>query len=331
MLTLLTNFTEIYNFGHMAKSKHDSFFSASLEHPAIAKAFLQIQLPSHLKDEMVWEGLTRIDRTNTDFDLKKLQRDIIYIAPLKQGGTIILGLEHQSTEDLSMVLRHLRYYLNTLEAYLKGKKEDTKWPLLVSLLVSNGLKTPYPYPSDTTGCYEHGAWGNMELYFRFHLLALLQTSDKILLNYGCCAPVLLLLKYSRGGEFELQPSDYKKVFLDCIREVGERYISSMLEYADSLNFKIGEKLHKFVEEIFQDKTDIVMTYGQVLKKEAKIEGRQEGMQEGIQKGRQEGIQEGIQKGYLEITKSMLNKGLAISLIQELTGLNKETLEQLKQG
>ena len=151
----------------MAKSKHDTFFSASLEHPAIARDFLLRSLPSHLKDEIVWEGLTRIDRTNTNFVLKKLQRDIIYIAPLKQGGTVVLGVEHQSTEDLSMVLRHLRYYLNTLEAYLKGKKEDTKWPLLVSLMVSNALKTPYPYPSDTTGCYEHGAWGNMELYFRF--------------------------------------------------------------------------------------------------------------------------------------------------------------------
>jgi flagellar biosynthesis/type III secretory pathway protein FliH len=163
--------------------------------------------------------------------------------------------------------------------------------------------------------------------------------------------VLILLKHSRGGGFELPPSAYKKVFLDCIREVGENYINSMLTYADSIkDFKVGEKMHKFVEDVFKDKTDILMTYGQVLKREAKREGIQkgrqkgiqEGRQKGIQEGRQEGIQEGRQKGiqegrqegmqntYLEITKGMLKKGLAISLIQELTGLNKETIEQLKQ-
>ena len=160
----------------MAKPKHDPFFSRSLEHPAIAKDFFRQHIPPYLKEQVDWEGLSRIDRNDTDSALKKLQRDIIYKAPLKQGGNIILGIEQQSKADPLMPIRYLRYSANVFEAHIKER--HTKWPLLVSLLVYNGLKSPYPYPIETTDCYEHGAWGNKELYLRFHLIDLLQISNK---------------------------------------------------------------------------------------------------------------------------------------------------------
>lgn len=293
----------------MAKPKHDPFFSRSLEHPAIARDFFRQHVPPYLKEEVVWEGLSRMDRNDTDSALKKLQRDIIYKAPLKKGGYIILTIEQQSKADPLMPIRYLRYMANVFEGHIREGR--TKWPLLVSLLVYNGIKSPYPYPIETTDFYEHGVWGNMELYLRFHLIDLLQISDQELLSHGLCAPMELLLKHSRDGKFEMHISAYRKIFHDCIREVGEDYIYSMLAYADSLkDFKIEEKLHKFIEEIFQDKSDILMTYGQLLKREAKLEGRQ--------------------SKAMEVAKRMLNKGSEITFIQEITGLSKEAIVKLKQ-
>jgi recombination-promoting nuclease RpnB len=295
--------------------------SRSLEHPAIARAFFRQHTLAYLKEEVDWEGLSRIDRNDTDPTLKKLQRDIIYKAPLKQGGNIILGVEHQSKADPLMPIRYLRYSANVFEVYIK--EGHTKWPLLVTFLVYNGLKSPYPYPLETTDFYEHGIWGNKELYLRLLLIDLLQISDQEILSHGLCAPVELLLKHSRDGKFEMHISAYRKIFHDCIREVGEDYIYSMLAYTDSLkDFKIGEKLHKFIEEIFQDKSDIVMTYGQLLKREAKLEGKIEGILEGKI--------EGSQSKAMEVAKRMLNKGADITFIKEITGLSKATIIKLKQ-
>ena len=47
----------------------------------------------------------------------------------------------------------------------------------------------------------------------------------------------------------------------------------MLTYAGSLSkAEAGERIFKFIEEIFTDKTDIIMTYGEQLELQ---EGRQE--------------------------------------------------------
>ncbi len=54
--------------------------------------------------------------------------------------------------------------------------------------------------------------------------------------------------------------------------------------------------------------------------------RQEGRREGIQEGRQEGKQEGKLEGRLEVAKRMLEKGLPLQDIREITALSKEELK-----
>ena len=53
--------------------------------------------------------------------------------------------------------------------------------------------------------------------------------------------------------------------------------------------------------------------------------RREGEKIGIQKG----MQQGMQQEKNAIAKSMLKKGLDINLIQEVIGLSKETIKELK--
>ena len=297
----------------MAKPKHDPFFSRSLENPFIAKDFFKHHVPTQLKAYVNWKALARIDRSNTDAALKKLHRDMIYKITIEEGKDIIIAAEHQSKEDPMMPIRYLRYDANILEAYVK--KGHTKWPLIINLLLYNGNISPYPYSSEPLGYYRHTIEGKEQLYLFFYLLDLTQISDKELLTHGLCAPMEILLKHCFDGNFEEHTSAYREVFQDCIEEVGDDYIVSMLEYAYSLaDFKIGEKMIKFVEEVFQNKQEVIMTYGQLLKREAKKEGRQEGRQE----------------SRLSIAKNMLQKGCEISFIQEITGLSREAIEKLKQ-
>ena len=60
-----------------------------------------------------------------------------------------------------------------------------------------------------------------------------------------------------------------------------------------------------------------------VEKERKIK-----IKESLEKGRQEGKAEGMQQEKLKIAKQLLSKGLEMQLICEMTGLNREKLEQL---
>ena len=64
--------------------------------------------------------------------------------------------------------------------------------------------------------------------------------------------------------------------------------------------------------------------------------KEEGLREGFDLGKADGLAEGLAEGEakgkaernVEIAKAMLNKGLAIDVIMECTGLSKKEIETL---
>jgi hypothetical protein len=67
--------------------------------------------------------------------------------------------------------------------------------------------------------------------------------------------------------------EYQGVFIACIATLGDGYLFSMLNYVDSIeDITVGKKLHKLVEEVYENKKDIIMTYGQLLEQEAENRG-----------------------------------------------------------
>ena len=63
--------------------------------------------------------------------------------------------------------------------------------------------------------------------------------------------------------------------------------------------------------------------------DAEAKGMKKGMEKGMKKGMEKGMRQGIEQEKLAIAQRMLSKGHAISLIQELTGLDQTTLEELQ--
>ena len=76
------------------------------------------------------------------------------------------------------------------------------------------------------------------------------------------------------------------------------------------------------------------TYNQI--EYARETGREEGLKEGHKKGHKEGKEEGIKEGREEgakqksfdIAKRMLEKGIAMETISELTGLTEKEISEL---
>ena len=69
------------------------------------------------------------------------------------------------------------------------------------------------------------------------------------------------------------------------------------------------------------------------REEGRKEGKEEGLKEGHKEGKEEGIKEGSEKGAkqksFDIAKRMLEKGIDIETISELTGLTAEEVSMLK--
>ena len=67
-------------------------------------------------------------------------------------------------------------------------------------------------------------------------------------------------------------------------------------------------------------------------KVGKEEGRKEGKEEGLKEGKEEGIKEGREEGAkqksFDIAKRMLEKGIDIETISELTGLTEKEISEL---
>ena len=54
---------------------------------------------------------------------------------------------------------------------------------------------------------------------------------------------------------------------------------------------------------------------------------QEILQEGRQDGRQDGLQEGLQRGKLEIARRLLQLGMSLAQVVQVTGLSEQELQQ----
>ena len=66
------------------------------------------------------------------------------------------------------------------------------------------------------------------------------------------------------------------------------------------------------------------------REEGREEGRKEGKEEGREEGKEEGREEGAKQKSFDIAQRMLEKGIDIETISELTGLTAEEVFMLKE-
>ena len=72
----------------------------------------------------------------------------------------------------------------------------------------------------------------------------------------------------------------------------------------------------------------VEEYGRVMKKEGLEEGKAEGLEQGEKIGEARGRSEGEASKALEMAKALKDKGIAIDIIAETSGLSAEEIEKL---
>ena len=139
------------------------------------------------------------------------------------------------------------------------------------------------------------------------------------------------------GEDELETDLDKWLYL-------LKNMSNLLERPERLRDRIFTKLFD-VAELAQlddkDRTNYIKsmnterdTYNQIeyARETGREEGHKVGKEEGLKEGKEEGIKEGREEGAkqksFDIAKRMLEKGIAIETISELTGLTEKEISEL---
>ncbi|MEM9992147.1 MAG: PD-(D/E)XK nuclease family transposase, partial [Bacteroidota bacterium] len=113
------------------------------------------------------------------------------------------------------------------------------------------------------------------------------------------------------------------------RQLQERIFKKLFQAAEIAQFTPQEQqAYEESIKVYRDIQNIVST----AKMEGLEEGRQVGLKEGMQVGMEEGIEVGKKAGLkqrtLEIARKLKDKGTALADIMDLTGLNKEDIDQL---
>ena len=283
---------------------YNAFFARSLQYRVIMEAFLDT-LPEPLRSQIDRDTLVRSDSVGINEELKEHRQDITYRVRLRNGGILVIRIEHQSSPDGSMLIRFLHYAADSIEACCQDHGET---PIIMQFLIYHGEQTPYPYHTSLENCYRYPKLGILELAARFHLFDLTRCSDEEILRYGHCAPLFLSLKHARTVNLDLSIDSYRPTFQNCIAAVGDAYLRSMLDYTASLDPRAGKIWFKFLKEVLENKQDTIMTYGEQL----------------IQEGRQEGRQ----ARSLEIARNMYQSGEPLERVSRWTGLSEASIRSL---
>ena len=287
------------------RNKHDSLFYQVFSRKEKAKAFFEKYLPPAILAVADLNELTIVESKHISDAGLSLYNDVLYRCPLgkDQIGYFYLMNEHQSKPYKQMPLRLIKYDIAAIEDHLKqGHKH---YPIVINIVLYTG-KTPWNYSTAFNSYYANPALGAQFLSMAPFMLVALPTDENhpiyIDKDLGFCLAAFYCGRskdvYKSFAKFKDIPA-FQQYFdrLPAIeRELVGRYLGLCVDrsrYEEIINLIITNDKEK---EIFMHSIA------------------------------QEYIHQGKFTKAIEVAKKMLTKKLDLSLIQEMTGLSRKTLE-----
>ena len=234
------------------------------------------------------------------------------------GGKLVVLIEHQSTVSPNLPLRLLLYIARVYEKMFKGDSVYTSKlipiPRPAFFVLYNGIEA---YPDEKV----------LKLSDAFEQLGTLGLIDKTLLELE-----VRVLNINEGRNAETvrrcrKLAEYS-AFIAKVRhfeqELGSREEGIKAAIKHCMEHDI---LKEFLEEHSSEVFNMLLTEWNTA--EAIAVSRREGEEIGLEKGEEIGLEKGLEIKALEIARKALAKGWAIEEIQDITGLDLETIENLR--
>ncbi len=316
------------------RQPHDHLFRLVFSDTEEAAAFLRARLPDPLHRRFQWSSLRRAPGTFVDQELRGSVSDLLFEVRHAGGGEagpqwLYVLFEHQSRPDRWMALRLLRYCCRIWEARAP-ELPDEKFLRPVLPLVFYQGKRRWRYARELAESFPPALRGEPWVP-RFRHLLFDQTRVAPEAVTGAVRGRLLQLAMMHAfeqatrdarermaallGELQREPVrggvDYVKAFMEYILETGP---------ADTLP-ALDEQMRRRAPGLRGE----LMTCGEMLRREGRLEGELKGRLE----GRLEGELKGRLEGRLETIEGLLRAGVGWPVIQSATGIDEQTYRGLK--
>ncbi|CAK8743491.1 ISNCY family transposase ISRor2 [Sodalis praecaptivus] len=303
-------------------SQHDALFKKFLGDITVARDFLEIHLPPHLRERCDFSTLAMESGSFIEDDLRTRCSDMLYSVQTNAGkGYIYTLIEHQSRPEKLMAFRLLRYAVAAMQRHLEQGNDQL--PVVIPLLFYHGTTSPYPYSTQWLDCFAEPELAESVYRQAFPLVDITAMPDDEILSHRRVALLELVQKHIRTRDMlELAADIARLLNLWAIPKEQFRslmyYIVGRGETSDTRQF-----LHTIAAQT-QDYQEDVMTIAEQLRQE----GEQRGIQKGIQLGEQKGRQEGEKLASLKIARQLLVNGAERNLIKIATGLSDHELDDV---
>ena len=304
---------------------HDRFFRSIMTDPKVIREFFEINLPVNVRNAIDLGSIVPQKDSFIDDHLRLQTADMLFSVEFgKQPGYLYLLVEHQSSPDKFMAFRILKYMIAIMEKHV-AKTKGSKLPLVYPVVIYNGWKN-YSHSTDIFDLFEDDKKLAQDILWQpFKLIDLSTISDdklKASLWYGVAGYVMKHI--------------FEKDFLPALKET-VKYLRTIEKYGEnSYIYTVLSYIVEASEIKTQDFINVVKT-GLITINEEKImtlaeQWREEGRQETMILAEQ-WKREGVERGKLEALKTtavrLLDQGLDIDRIADITGLSVSEITVLR--
>src|SRR5690554_1920603 len=315
---MFLNYFKFMNKDKPLFNPHDKFFKESFSRKEVASSFIKEYLPEKICRKLDFKTLTILKDSYIDKELAEHFSDILYSIQFSGKQTYIyLLFEHKSYIDPWTGFQLLRNMVKIWENYRKQHKNRKKLPVILPVVIYQG-KQKWDLNESIGHLFEYE--DNIEDYipeFKSEVYDISRIPEEKIRGEILLRVYLLIQKYAIGGNiFEKLPQIFSLLTAVFDEKTKTEYLETLLRYLSSVsNTEQLDIIKSEVDQFIEHGGEIMTTIAEKW------------VQEGIEKGKLEGKIE----GKIEDAKKMLQLGLNIDQIIEITGLRRDKIEELMEN
>ncbi|HBZ8690956.1 TPA: Rpn family recombination-promoting nuclease/putative transposase [Citrobacter freundii] len=278
---------------------HDAVFKQFLYHPDTARDFLDIYLPSTLRELCDLQTLKLESGSFIEDSLRASYSDVLWSLKTNEGdGYIYVVIEHQSSPDAHMAFRLMRYVMAAMQRHLDAGHKTL--PLVIPMLFYHGALSPYPFSLCWLDEFDDPIVARQLYSATFPLVDITVIPDDEIMQHRRIALLELMQKHIRKRD--LMGLVEQLVSLLATGYANDSQLKTLFNYM--MQFGNTPHVDKFIREVAQrvpQQKESLMTIAEVLQQEAK------------------------QQEALRIAQMMLANGISHEIILKITGLSAKDL------
>lgn len=300
---------------------HDKFFKEAFSHIEVVRSFVKTYLQPRIDFRINLNNLQLFQNDSVDSSLKEAFSDIIYkTETILEKIPVYLLFEHKRTPDPHIDTQMEKYLHMLRENLIRSHSGNSVY--VVPIIIYNGERNCNLTSDNKLSSNSKYALGPECEFFDVSHMPDNQIGGSAFLRI-----VFLALKYVPDEQILNKLDDFAVLFKEMSEGKIEIYLNTFSHYVENAapqNFRkqLAERIRSW--EGRMDMPEVSELF-QMLKNE----GHEEGIKEGIKRGIEEGKIEGKNEGKIEDAHRMLQKGMSKKLIQEITGLPAEKIDELE--